>query len=84
MLRNIIHAKFDKILIPIAKQLIADDQLKHVTFDAYYNHILLHEFSHGLGPGRITLADGTETTAQKALKETHSSVEEAKADIEDN
>ena len=81
MLRNIIHAKFDKILMPIAKHLIADDQLKHVTFDAYYNHILLHEFSHGLGPGRITLADGTETTAQKALKETHSSIEEAKADI---
>ncbi len=81
MLRNIIHAKFDKILMPIAKQLIADDQLGHVTFDAYYNHILLHEFSHGLGPGRITLADGTETTAQKALKETHSSIEEAKADI---
>jgi len=81
MLRNIIRAKFDKILMPIAGQLIADEQLKHVTFDAYYNHILLHEFSHGLGPGRITLADGTETTAQKALKETHSSVEEAKADI---
>ena len=81
MLRNIIHAKFDKILMPIAEHLIAEDQLKHVTFDAYYNHILLHEFSHGLGPGRITLADGTETTAQKALKETHSSVEEAKADI---
>ncbi len=81
MLRNIIHAKFDKILMPIAEQLIDKDQLKHVTFDAYYNHILLHEFSHGLGPGRITLADGTETTAQKALKETHSSLEEAKADI---
>ncbi len=81
MLRNIIHAKFDKILMPIAENLIADDQLAHVTFDAYYNHILLHEFSHGLGPGRITLADGTETTAQKALKEAHSSVEEAKADI---
>ena len=81
MLRNIIHAKFDKILMPIAELLIAEDQLKHVTFDAYYNHILLHEFSHGLGPGRITLADGTETTAQKALKEAHSSVEEAKADI---
>jgi len=81
MLRNIIHAKFDKILMPIAKQLIADDQLGHVTFDAYYNHILLHEFSHGLGPGRITLADGTETTAQKAMKEAHSAIEEAKADI---
>ncbi len=81
MLRNVIHAKFDEILMPIAERLIAKDQLAHVTFDAYYNHILLHEFSHGLGPGRIVLADGTETTARKALKEAHSSVEEAKADI---
>jgi len=81
MLRNIIHAKFDKILMPIAERLIAREQLPKVTFDAYYNHILLHEFSHGLGPGRIILADGTETTAQKALKECHSAMEEAKADI---
>jgi len=81
MLRNVIRAKFDKILMPIAELLIDKGQLENVTFDAYYNHILLHEFSHGLGPGRIILADGTETTAQKALKETHSSLEEAKADI---
>ncbi len=81
LLRNVIHAKFDKILMPIARLLIDKDQLQNVTFVAYYNHILLHEFSHGLGPGRIILADGTETTAQKALKEAHSSLEEAKADI---
>jgi hypothetical protein len=81
MLRNIIHAKFDKILVPIAERVIAKEQLPRVTFDAYYNHILLHEFSHGLGPGRIVLADGTQTTAQKALKECHSALEEAKADI---
>lgn len=81
MLRNIIHAKFDKILMPIAERLIEPGQFPHVTFDAYYNHILLHEFSHGLGPGRITLADGTETTAARALRELHSPIEEAKADI---
>ena len=81
MLRNICHAKFDKILMPIAERLIAKEQLPRVTFDAYFNHILLHEFSHGLGPGFITLEDGTETTAQKALREAHSAIEEAKADV---
>jgi hypothetical protein len=81
MLRNICHAKFDKILMPIAEQLIAKEQLPKVTFDAYFNHILLHEFSHGLGPLFITLEDGTETTAQKALREAHSAIEEAKADV---
>jgi hypothetical protein len=81
MLRNIIHAKFDKILMPIAERLIDESLLGHVTFDAYFNHILLHEFSHGLGPGRITLEDGTETTVNKVLRDTYSVIEEAKADI---
>ena len=81
MLRNMCEAKFDKILGPIAGRLVAEDQLSMITFDAYFNHILLHEFSHGLGPGRITLADGTETTVNKALRETYSALEECKADV---
>ncbi len=81
MLRNMCRAKFEKILKPIAGVVLAPDMLPFVTFDAYFNHILLHEFSHGLGPGRITLPDGTETTSDKALKENHSVIEEAKADV---
>jgi hypothetical protein len=81
MLRNICRAKFEKILAPIAQQVIAQDLLPYVTFDAYFNHILLHEFSHGLGPGTIRLSDGTETTVNKSLRELYSGIEEAKADI---
>ena len=81
MLRNMCKAKFDKILVPIAEKLNDPDLLPLVTFEAYCNHILLHEFSHGLGPGRITLADGTETTSDKAMRENHSTIEEAKADV---
>ena len=81
MLRNMCKAKFDKILAPIAEKVIDPDLLPLITFDAYFNHILLHEFSHGLGPGRITLEDGTETTSDKALRESHSTIEEAKADV---
>lgn len=81
MLRNICQAKFDKILMPIAQKTIAPDLLPLVTFDAYFDEILLHEFSHGLGPGIIKLPDGTETTVNKALRETYAGIEEAKADI---
>ncbi len=81
MLRNICKAKFEKILMPIAQQVIAPDLLPYVTFDTYFNEILLHEFSHGLGPGAIKLPDGTETTVNKALRELYSGTEEAKADI---
>jgi hypothetical protein len=81
MLRNIGKAKFEKILTPIAQKVLAPEMLEYVTFDAYFNHTLLHEFSHGLGPGIIKTADGAETTVNKALREQYSGMEEAKADI---
>jgi hypothetical protein len=81
MLRNICKAKFEKILMPIAGQVIAPELLQYVTFDTYFNQILLHEISHGLGPGTIKLPDGSTTTVNKALREVYSGMEEAKADI---
>jgi len=80
MLRNICRAKFEKILRPIASVLVAEGQLPMVTFDGYFTHILLHEFSHGLGPGIIETDQG-EVDVRKVLKETYSSIEEAKADV---
>jgi hypothetical protein len=81
MLRNISKAKFEKILMPIAQKVIAPELLPYVTFDTYFNEILLHEISHGLGPGVIKLPDGSESTVNKALREQYSGTEEAKADI---
>jgi hypothetical protein len=40
----------------------------------------MHELMHGLGPHDITVA-GRKTTVRQELKETYSSIEEAKADI---
>lgn len=81
MMKNVQQAKFDKILSPIAGEVIDPVQLPHVTFDAYFNHILLHEVSHGLGPGFITLENGEKTTVNKVLGDTYSAIEEAKADV---
>ncbi len=81
MLKNFSQAKFDKILIPIAQQVLDPGQMDHVVFDAYFNNTLMHELSHGLGPGTIRLKDGTETTVNRELKELYSGIEEAKADI---
>ncbi len=81
MLKNITEAKFDKILMPIAKRIIAEKPLANVTFDSYFNHILMHEISHGLGPGKLTLKDGTESTVGKELKDLYSVIEECKADV---
>jgi len=81
MLKNIARAKFDKCWIPIVNTILAEKPLKLVSFDAYFNHVLMHEMSHGLGPGSITLADGTPSSVSKELKELYSVIEECKADV---
>jgi hypothetical protein len=80
MLKNVQEAKYDKILIPIAEIVLEPDQIQYVTFDAFFNHTLMHEMSHGIGPGFIKV-DGRDTEVKKELKETYSTLEECKADI---
>jgi hypothetical protein len=77
-LKNAMRAKFDKILLPIAGELIAEEQVQHVTFNAFFSGVMFHEVAHGLGI-KQTL-DGT-GTVRTALKEYASSFEEGKADI---
>ena len=80
LLHNTMRAKYDQILVPISKQVIAPDQQNAVSFDAYFNETLHHELSHGLGPGSITV-NGRKTEARLELKELYSTLEEAKADV---
>jgi hypothetical protein len=80
MLKNVQDAKFQMVLLPISKiALPAADQAK-VSFDAFFTHILMHELMHGLGPHNITVG-GRQTTVRQELKETYSTIEEAKADV---
>jgi hypothetical protein len=80
MIKNLHEAKFEKLLKPIAEKILVEDQLPYVTFESFFNHTLMHEMSHGVGPGFITI-DGKETEVKKELKETYSTIEELKADI---
>lgn len=77
-LKNAMRAKFDKILLPIADELIADDQRKHITFDAFFSNTMFHEVAHGLGIKNTIDGKGT---VREALKEHASALEEGKADI---
>jgi hypothetical protein len=77
-LKNVMKAKFDHILTPIANELIAKDQLSHVTFDAFFEDVMFHEVAHGLGIKKTLDGKGT---VDEALKEYSSSFEEGKADI---
>jgi hypothetical protein len=80
MLKNSQDAKFRMVLQPIAKVALAPADQKNVAFDAFFTHILMHELMHGLGPHNITVG-GRATTVRQELKDTYSTIEEAKADV---
>jgi hypothetical protein len=81
MLRNVMRAKFDRILTPIASQVLAASLVKDVAFQPWFINVLMHELAHGLGPKSITLPSGEKTTVNRQLKELYSAIEEAKADV---
>ncbi len=80
LLHNVMRAKYDQMLIPIARQVLDPAQVKDVSFDAYFNEVLHHELSHGLGPGTITV-NGRKTEVRLELKDLFATLEEAKADV---
>jgi hypothetical protein len=80
MLKNVQEAKFRVALMPISKVALALADQANVSFDAFFTHILMHELMHGLGPHNIR-AGGRETTVRQELKDTYSTIEEAKADV---
>jgi hypothetical protein len=80
-LKNMQEAKFDKVLAPISKKVLAEEDARHISFYAYFTETILHEISHVFGTNFITLADGTQTTVNRALADKYSPIEECKATI---
>lgn len=76
--KNAMRAKFDLILRPIANILVAEDQRKHITFDAFFQDVMFHEVAHGLGIKHTVNGKGT---VREALVDEHGALEEGKADI---
>lgn len=80
MLRNVQEAKFESILMPIARRVLPAAAQKDVSFPWFFTHILAHEMTHGIGPHEVkTGAPGR--APRKELKDLYSAIEEAKADI---
>src|SRR3954469_18765460 len=80
ILQNVLGAKYDRILKPMASLVLVREDAANVNQRYMYMETLFHELSHSLGPGSITV-NGQTTTVDKALKEVGSGFEEAKADV---
>jgi hypothetical protein len=80
LLKNVMDAKFRQSGKPIAMRVLDPALTSLVSFDAFFNHVLFHELSHGLGPGFLTQG-GKRVEVRIPLKELYSTVEECKADV---
>ncbi|HEX5135177.1 MAG TPA: peptidase [Thermoanaerobaculia bacterium] len=81
LLKNVMDAKFQQSGRPIAERILVAGELPNLSFDAYFDHTLFHELSHGIGPGLITGPDGKRVDSRLLLKEIYSTLEECKADV---
>lgn len=77
-LKNAMQAKFDKILVPISRELIDKEQQQYINFDAFFANVMFHEVAHGLGIKHTVNGKGL---VKDALKEQFSWLEEGKADV---
>ncbi|CDG81775.1 dipeptidyl-peptidase 3 family protein [Janthinobacterium agaricidamnosum] len=80
MLKNVQEAKFAATLTPISTIVLTEAAQQDLDFNSFFTHILAHEITHGLGP-HATRVYGKASTPRQDLKETYSTIEEAKADI---
>jgi hypothetical protein len=81
LLKNVMDAKYRLSGAPIANRVLTPEQRNLLNFDAYFNFVLFHELSHGVGPGMIEGPDGQRTDIRFLLKDTYSAIEECKADV---
>jgi hypothetical protein len=79
MIKNMLEAKYNGVLVPIKDRILSAADKDKPSFDGFFNYVLMHEISHGLGPGAI-LVNGQETTVREQLKELYSMIEECQAD----
>jgi hypothetical protein len=80
ILTNVLGAKFERILAPMAERVLVPDQAELLVEKYMGMQTLFHELSHSMGPGSIT-KDGRATSVTAELKELHAPVEEGKADV---
>lgn len=79
MYRNLMKAKFEKIVVPIAERVLENALVEFVDANAFTSFVTLHEVSHTLGRPYVYGQD--DLTVRLALKERYSAIEECKADI---
>ena len=76
--KNVMEAKFHKILQPITNLVINKKQRKHVKFNSFFQNTIFYEISNSLG---ISQTINNKGSVKNALKEHHAVIQELKNDV---
>jgi len=76
--KNFFEARVNRVILPIARELVAEDQVDDVEPQAFFDVVLLHEIAHALGP-RFADTDQGRVPINQALTTHYTWIEEAKA-----
>ncbi len=79
MYKNLMEAKFDKIVVPIAERILDAELRPFVDRKAFTSFVTLHEVSHTLGMPYVF--GKPDLSVRKAMKDRYSAIEECKADV---
>ncbi|MCZ7554852.1 MAG: peptidase [Bacteroidia bacterium] len=79
MYKNLMEAKFDKIVVPIAERILDPALHPFVNRSSFTSFVTLHEVSHTLGMPYVY--GKPELSVRRALKDRYSAIEECKADV---
>jgi hypothetical protein len=78
--KNYLDARVNYVILPIARRLMKQDQVKLASADGYLTTTLMHEIAHGIGPTFSRTAAGKKDI-REAIGPEYAGLEEAKADI---
>ncbi len=76
--KNIMKAKFDKILYPISNILISENQRKNIKFDAFFINFLCYEIADAIV---VKTTVNNKGSVKDALKDYYPTINSLKADI---
>jgi len=77
-LRNVMRARYDKLVLPVADTLIVPEQRAAASFETFFLNTMLHEMAHSLG---MSMTIDGRSTVSAALREHADTIEEAKAAV---
>ncbi len=74
-------ARFDTIITPVSAKLIDETQLSHLSYDGFFQFVLMHEICHAVGPREVKVGPNKGMAANASIGPRYNALEEAKADI---